>query len=424
VANQRETTVVWDRVTGEPVGRAIGWQDRRTESICAEMEDDERAALTSQTGMTVVPNAAATKLHWLLMNDRRVQQGFATGQLICGTVDSWLVWNLSGGRAHVTDHSNASVTLLQDARTLTYADPVLARFGIPRETLPDIRSSSEVYAMTKPEHFLGAAVPIGSCVGDQQAAMLGQACTSAGMAKNTYGAGCFMVLNVGGTYLPPAHGTFSPVLWAIDGTVTYGVEAMRDDAGAVLTWMRDGLGIISDLREVEGLARQVPDSGGLHFVSTFGARTAARLGGGSGGILMGLGHRSTKHHIARAALESVAFQARDAFEDIRETASKVPKVLRVDGGGARDDLLMQFQADILGIVVERPRTLATTPVGAAYLAGLAVGFWESLDEVSSLWRCELRFDPHMAEDEREARYAGWLDALAYTAGLGSTGQEQ
>lgn len=419
IANQRETLVVWDRYTGEPLGRAIGWQDRRTQEICDELDAAQREVLTDETGMIVVPNAAALKIYWLLTNDRGVQRGIAAGNLVFGTVDSWLIWKLSGGRVHVTDHSNASVTLLQDARTLTYSQDVLELFAIPRRALPDLRSSSEVYALTSPEQFLGASVPIGSCIGDQQAATLGQGCTAAGMAKNTYGAGSFMLLNVGDRYIAPDHGTFSPVLWSVDGAASYGIEAMSDDSGAVLNWLRDGLGIITDLREAEGLARQVPDTGGLHFVPTMGAGAAAGTPGHGGGILMGLTHRSSKQHIARAALEAIAYQARDAFEAICRTSGTVPDVLRVDGGGARNDFLMQFQADILGIPVERPVTLSTTPVGAAYLAGLAVGFWDSLDEVSAMWRCDRRFEPQSTDAHRDALYGGWLQALAFTNMLGS-----
>ncbi|MCC6495072.1 MAG: glycerol kinase GlpK [Propionibacteriaceae bacterium] len=424
IANQRETTVMWERHTGRPVGRAIGWQDRRTRDFCTGMPQSKRLELADRTGMNVVPNAAGTKLQWLLTHDRQVQSGVASGRLLFGTVDSWLVWNLSGGSAHITDHSNASVTLLQDARSLAWSPEALDLLRIPRAVLPDLRSSCEVYALTSPEQFLGACVPISACLGDQQAALLGQGCISPGMAKNTYGAGSFMVLNTGRRYLPPDHGTFSPVVWSMDSTVNYGIEAMRDESGAVLRWLRDGLGVIGDLREVEGLARQVPDAGGLHFVPHSplgGVDSDARTGG-----LLGLGDRSTKAHVARAALESIAFQTRDAFEMINHTSGKAPEVLRVDGGGARNDFLMQFQADILGIPVERPYVTATTPLGAAYAAGLAVGYWDSIEETASMWRLEHRFEPQLADWRRDQLYADWLDAVSSISGFldpSNSGQE-
>jgi len=417
IANQRETMVVWDRNTGEPVGRAIGWQDRRTLDFCETRSDEERSFLEAETGMSLVPNAAGPKINWLLENDRSVQRGMAAGDLLCGTVDSWVIWNLSGRDAHITDHSNASVTLLQNARTLTYSDRALEALGIPRDTLPDLRSSSEIYATTAPEHFLGSRVPIAGCIGDQQASLLGQSCVTVGMAKNTYGAGSFMILNVGDQYLMPNQGTFSPILWSIDGAVSYGVEFMTDDAGSVLNWLRDGLGIINNARDAEALAGQVPDTGGLYFVSTLGRPGASEASVHTGGILMGLNHQSTRHHIARAALEAIAFQTRDALEAIRSTAGIVPAVLRVDGGGARNDFLMQFQADILGIPVERPVNLDTTPLGAAHLAGVAVGFWDSLAEASATWRQERLFEPKLTSERREARYAEWLEARSFTTGL-------
>ncbi|GAA0991020.1 FGGY family carbohydrate kinase [Subtercola frigoramans] len=425
IANQRETIVVWDRHTGEPSGRAIGWQDRRTLEFCEKVDPSDRDRLEDETGMLLLTNSAGPKIEWLLSHDRNVQRGMADGRLICGTVDSWLMWNLSGGKSHVSDHSNASVTMLQDARTLSYSERAIDFFGIPRGVLPALRSSSETLAYTAPEHTFGVEIPITGCAGDQQASMFGVGCIRPGMAKNTYGAGNFTMLNVGDHYQPPSHGTFSPVLWSANGTVTYGVEYMTDDAGSVLDWLRDGLRIIGEAREAESLALQVPDSGGLHFIPSLGQQPTDRRSpaasrakpGHSGGLLMGLTHQSTRQHIARAALEAIAFQARDALEAIQTSAGISPAVLRVDGAGARNDFLMQFQADILGIPVERPRTVETTAVGAAYLAGLAVGFWDSVAEVEANWRLDKVFEPRLSTDARDELYQKWVDAMGYSSTL-------
>lgn len=416
IANQRETTILWNRRTGVPVGRAIVWQDRRTLEICQGLADEDGPAIEDRTGMVIVPNCAASKLRWLIENDQSVQRGLAVGELVFGTVDSWLIWNLSGGVTHVTDHSNASVTLLQDARTLAYDDAILDALGIPRDILPDLRSSSEYYAETLPECFFGSSVPISGCAGDQQAAMLGQGCVSAGMAKTTFGAGSFMVLNVGGRYIPPVSGVFSPVLWVIDGAVNYGLEGMADVSGAALRWLRDGLGIISETAEADALAQSVPDTGGVYFVPAFVGLGAPHFDAEARGTMVGLTQFTTRHHIARAALEAMAYQTRDAFEALKGEVKISPDVLRADGGGARSDFLLQFQADILGIPVERPAQIETTAIGAAFLAGIGVGYWDSVDDVAATWLPERRFEPQCSEDEREQRYAGWLEALGRAAG--------
>jgi glycerol kinase len=422
IANQRETLVVWEIESGEPVGRAIGWQDRRTRMLVDSIPAEERAALEHETGMLAITNAAGPKLDWLLKNDRRVQRGIANGTMVCGTVDSWIIWKLSGGLVHATDHSNASVTALHDARSLTWSARALARFGIPYSALPELKDSTGPFGVTSRELMGGAEIPIAACVGDQQSATFAQACTKQGMAKTTYGSGTFTLLNVGDKYIPPGHGAFAPVLWSIDGSVEHGLEYMTDDAGGVLDWLRDGLGIIDEAREAESLARQVPDAGGLYFVPTLGAPAApigstGRLGGG---LLVGLSHSSTRQHIARAALEAIAFQTRDALEAMVATCDLAPAVLRADGAGARNDFLLQFQADICGIPVERPQNLRTTPTGAAYLAGISVGFWDSVEETNSLWRLDRRFEPMLSDRQREERYAGWREALSYTSGLSST----
>lgn len=418
IANQRETTVAWDRHTGEPIGRAITWQDRRTASFCADTGAALRARLEQETGFTLVPNAAGPKIRWLLKNDPRVQRAAAKGDLLWGTVDAWLIWNLTGKTTHITDHSNASVTMMMAALTLTYSELALDYFDIPRSILPSLVTSSEVYGETHPDAFLGARVPIAGCIGDQQAALLGQGCLSSGMTKNTYGSGSFMIMNTGDLYVPPTEKIFSPVAWSAEAKVTYSLEGMSDESGGVLDWLRDGLGIIQRPEEAETLARQVPDTRGLHFVPTLADPEAfPDQAPSQGGILMGLTQSCTRQHIARAALEAIAFQARDLFEAIARAGKQRPQILRVDGGGAQNDFLMQFQADILGIPLERPAHLDTIPRGAAFLAGVAVGYWESLADATGTWQRQRLFEPTFSEDRRESCYAGWSEALAFTQSL-------
>ena len=418
ISNQRETSVFWDRHTGEPIGRAITWQDRRTAGFCAGTGDALRERLERETGFVLVPNAAGPKIRWLLKYDPRVQRAAANGDLLWGTVDAWIIWNLTGRQAHVTDHSNASVTMLMDATTLTYSELAVDAFEIPRSLLPGLRTSSEVYGETSPKEFLGARVPVAGCIGDQQAALLGQGCLTAGTTKNTYGAGSFMIMNTDDRYVPPGEGIFSPVAWSAEAKVTYGLEGMSDESGGVLDWLRDGIGIIQSAEEAEALARQVPDTAGLHFVPTLADPEAfPDQAPRHGGILMGLTHRSTRQHIARAALEAIAFQARDLFEAISRVGGQRPQMMRVDGGGAHNDFLMQFQADLLGVPLERPADLDTIPRGAAFVAGLAVGYWESISDVTGIWKRQQLFEPTYTEDHRETCYQGWREALAFTQSL-------
>ncbi|HRE29797.1 MAG TPA: FGGY-family carbohydrate kinase, partial [Anaerolineales bacterium] len=322
-------------------------------------------------------------------------------------------WKLSGGAAHVTDHSNAALTLLQNAESLTYDDGLLNTLSIPRDILPELHRSSEVYATTDPGAFFGVRVPIAGAAGDQQIAVLGQACLAPGTAKNTYSSGSFINLNTGGRYLPPANGLFAPVLWTIGETVVYGLEGKADVAGDALHWLRDGLGIIRELSEVEGLASQVSDTQGVYFVPPLGGPDVVQAGAYARGAIMGITRGITRHHIARAALEAMAYQTRDFFEEIKHRAPDLtPEVLRADGRVAKSDFLLQFQADILGIPVERPVMTNTAAVGAAFLAGLAVGFWSSIEEVAGCWRRETRFEPRLSYDRREEWYDGWRRAMA------------
>ena len=412
VTTQRDTTVFWNKKTGEPVGRAIVWQDQRTAEICEQLIAKDKANIESRTGMIIVTDVTASKIRWLMDNDQAIQKGIARGEVLCGTIDSWLIWKLSGGAAHVTDHSNASLTLLLNAHTLTYDDEMLSELGIPREILPELCSSSEIYASTDPAAFFGARVPIAGAAGDQQIAALGQACVNAGMAKNTYSSGSFMILNTGSQYLPPARGLFSPVLWTIGGSAVYGLEGKADVAGDAIHWLRNGLGIVHELGEAEGLASQVPDTRGVYFVPPPSGSGVVSTGLYARGAILGITRGITKHHVARAALEALAYQARDSYELIKQREPDLtPTVLRADGDAAKSDFLLQFQADILGIPVERPVFTSTASLGGAYLAGLAVGYWDSIEEVVSCWKRDCCFDPRITEERREELYQGWLTAV-------------
>lgn len=416
IANQRETTVFWDKKTGVPAARAIVWQDRRSLPICEHLIKKDGPAIEDRTGVSIIPNDAATKIHWLLKNNESIRKGVDEGRLIYGTIDTWLTWRLSGGKAHVTDHSNISVTLLQNARKLEYDEWILNELEIPRSILPEIRSSSEVYALTDKEVFFGHEIPIAGLIGDQQAATLGQACFEKGMAKNTYGTGSFILLNTGSEYIPPSDGIFSPVLWTIDGKTDYGLEGLVDVSGAAIQWLRDGLNIIEKSSEAEELALQVADTSGVYFVPAFVGLGAPYFDSYARGTIIGITRGTTKHHIARAALESMAFQVRDAFKIMEQKAGIPLKKLRADGGGAKSDFMLQFQADILGIPVERPVITETTSLGAAYAAGLAVGYWDSIEEISKFWRLEKSFEPNISEDEREERCFSWNRAIERAGG--------
>jgi glycerol kinase len=369
--------------------------------------------------MVIVPDITAAKIRWLMDNDQAIQKGIAHGELLCGTIDSWLIWKLSGGVAHVTDHSNASLTLLLNASSLTYDDYVLNELGIPREILPELHRSSEIYAYTDPEAFFGVRVPIGGAGGDQQIAVFGQACIEAGMAKNTYSTGSFVLFNTGSRYVPPAGGLFSPVLWTIGETVVYGLEGKADVSGDLILWLQEGLGILHEVGEAEGLASQVTDTQGVYFVPPFAGSDMVRTGTGSynRGAILGVTRGITKHHIVRAALEALAYQTRDFVEVIKKREpGPMPKVLRADGNISKSDFLLQFQADILGITVERPVFTNTAALGAAYLAGLAVDYWATVEEVASYWKRESYFEPRISEERREELYDGWQRAVKQVKG--------
>ena len=415
IANQRETTTFWHKKTGQPVGKSIVWQDRRSLPIVERMIAVDGENIVDRTGMVLIPNIAASKIKWLLDNNTEIRDGVEKGELIYGTIDTWLIWKLSGGSAHVSDYSNTSVTTLLNARTLDYDTGILDLLQIPRGILPELRSSSEIYAYTDPAIF-GASVPIAGDAGDQQAAVLGQACIKAGMAKNTYGTGSFMLLNTGETYIPPIPGVFSPVLWKIDTKVSYALEGMADVSGAAIQWLRDGLGIIDEYSQAEALAATVSDNGGIYFIPAFVGLGSPYFDSYARGAMFGITRGSTKAHIARAALESMAYQVGDALTIMEKASGNKLEVLRVDGGGANNDFLMQLQADILGIPVERPKITETTCLGAAYLAGLAVGYWKSLEDVARNWQLDRRFEPKMSEDQRGSLHRGWQKAVERSLG--------
>ncbi len=416
LANQRETTVIWDKNTGIPACRAIVWQDRRTLPICERLEELDGEDICKRTGMIIIPNDAATKIAWLMENNEEIRCGLEEGRLIYGTIDTFMTWKLTGGEAHITEHSNNSCTLLQNARTLDYDEGILKTLGIPRHILPEIKTSSEIYGYTKPELFFGASVPISGILGDQEAAAIGQGCLKPGTAKNTYGTGSFIVMNTGDRYIEPSDGIFSPVLYTRGDQVNYSLEGMADVSGAVIQWLRDGLGIIQKASDAEKMAREVDSNMGVYFIPAFVGLGAPYYDSYARGTIIGLSRGADKRHVARAALESMAFQVRDAFEMLEIKSGMKLQRLRADGGGANSDFMLQFQSDILGVPVERPEITETTCLGGAYMAGLAVGYWESIEEVSSFWRVEKAFEPSITDAQRQDQIMMWKRAVERAGG--------
>jgi glycerol kinase len=413
ITNQRETTVLWDRKTGEPLANAIVWQDRRTAELCDQLRADGKAALFQQrTGLVLDSYFSGTKLKWLLDHIPDARARAERGELAFGTIDSWLVFKLSG--AHVTDASNASRTLLFNIHTQTWDDELLALLGIPHSLLPAIVSSSGIVSYTDASLF-GTAIPIAGIAGDQQAATFGQACHKAGMAKNTYGTGCFMLLNTGEQAVASTHNLLTTIGWTIGNGAHAHTDYMLEGSvfmgGAIIQWLRDGLGIIQRSAEVEALARSVPDSGDVIFIPAFSGLGAPYWDPYARGTITGMTRGSNKAHIARAALESIAYQSAEVLDAMQRDAQIALHELRVDGGAARNDLLMQFQADILNVPVVRPVITETTALGAAYLAGLAVSFWASKEEIAAQWQMDRRFEPTMSADERALRLHTWRRAV-------------
>jgi len=409
ITNQRETTVVWDRATGRPIYNAIVWQDRRTADSCERLKRRGwEKKIRAKTGLVIDAYFSATKLQWLLENVEGARAKAKAGQLAFGTIDSWLIWNLTGGRAHVTDASNASRTMLFNIRTGKWDEQLLNLFDVPRSMLPEVRTSSEIYGET---NLFGSAVPIAGVAGDKQAALFGQVCTKPGMVKNTYGTGCFMLMHTGTRPITSRNNLLTTVAWRIGKRTEYALEGSIFIAGAVVQWLRDGLGIISASSQVEGLAAQVPDSAGVYLVPAFAGMGAPHWDQYARGLLIGLTRGSNRAHIARAALEAIAYQVADVLKAMESDSKIRLKELRVDGGACVNNLLMQFQADLLGVPVLRPRVAETTALGAAYLAGLAVRFWKNQREIASQWQCDRQFVPVMKKATREALLKNWARAL-------------
>ena len=412
ITNQRETTILWDRATGNPIYHAIVWQCRRTAPMCDALRSAGHAeAFRRKTGLVLDAYFSGPKLAWLLDHVPDARRRAEAGELAFGTVDCYLIWKLTGGRVHATDVSNASRTLMFNIHTLDWDDALLRILNIPRAVLPEVKPSSALYGHTAPD-VLGAAIPIGGVAGDQQAATFGQACFMPGMAKNTYGTGCFMLLNTGEQPIASESGLLTTIAWGLGGETTYALEGSVFITGAAVQWLRDGLGIITSAPEIEALASQVPDAGGVVFVPAFVGLGAPYWDPYARGLLIGLTRGTTRAHLARATLEAVCFQTRDVLAAMQRDSGIGLQTLRIDGGMVVNNLLCQLQADLLGIRVERPRIVETTALGAAYLAGLTVGVWNGLDEIAAQWALDRAFDPALASEARDAAYANWRRAVA------------
>jgi len=416
ITNQRETTVVWDRQTGEPVYPAIVWQDRRTAEQCDRLKADGFEPLVRErTGLVIDAYFSGTKVAWILDHVDGARAKAEAGRLAFGTIDAWLVWQLTGGRAHVTDVSNASRTMLFNIHTLRWDEDLLRMLRIPAAILPDVRASSEVYGRVKGGLGLDG-IAIASMAGDQQAALFGQMCVAPGLAKNTYGTGCFLLLNTGDRPIASSNHLLTTVAWQAGGRTEYALEGSVFIGGAVVQWLRDGLGLIRSSAEVERLASSVPDNGGVYLVPAFAGLGAPHWDPYARGTIVGLTRGTGAAHLARAAVESIAYQVADLLEAIHRDSGIALGELRVDGGAARNDMLMQFQADLLGVPVVRPHVTETTAIGAAYLAGLATGFWASPGEIASQWRAERRFEPSMPRADADRLLGRWHEALGRAKG--------
>jgi glycerol kinase len=412
ITNQRETTIVWERATGAPIHRAIVWQCRRTAPMCDRLRADGVEGMArKKTGLVLDAYFSGTKIRWLLDEIPGARGRAERGELAFGTVDAWLIWKLTGGRVHATDATNASRTLCLELRTGDWDDEMLTVLGVPRSILPTVVPSAGVVGETADLGWLPRGVPIAGIAGDQHAALFGQACLAPGAAKNTYGTGCFVLLNTGLTPVASSHGLVTTIAWRIDGRITYALEGSVFIAGAAIQWLRDGLGLIKNAAESQALAQSVPDTGGVYFVPAFVGLGAPHWDMYARGTIVGLTRGTTGAHLVRAALESIAFQSRDVLEAMAADAGIAVAALRVDGGAAANDFLCQFQADMLDVAVLRPAVIETTALGAAYLAGLGTGLWRSLDEVGRCWTLERRFEPRLPASTRAARYDGWRRAV-------------
>ena len=412
ITNQRETTVVWDKNTGKPIYNAIVWQCRRTAAICDELKAKGlEASIKEKTGLVVDAYFSGTKVKWILDNVEGAREKAENGELLFGNIDTWLIWNLTRGKVHVTDYSNASRTLLYNNKELKWDDEILSELGIPKSMLPEVKPSSCVYGHTDQQTFGGAEIPIAGDAGDQQAALFGQACFEPGMAKNTYGTGCFMLMNTGEKPIESKNGLLTTIAWGIGDKVEYALEGSIFIAGASIQWLRDELKLVYDSAQSEYYANLVEDTNGVYVVPAFTGLGAPYWDMYARGAILGLTRGSKREHIVRATLESIAYQTKDVLEAMQEDSGITLKALKVDGGAAANNFLMSFQSDILNVPVRRPQVLETTALGAAYLAGLAVGLWKDQDEIKDKWAVDREFEITMEEDLRNKKYNGWKKAV-------------
>lgn len=414
ITNQRETVIAWNRETGGAVGNAIVWQCRRTADFCDQLKAEGfEDTIRNKTGLLLDPYFSGTKIHWMLNNDERVRELANLGKLAFGTVDSWLIWNLSGGRDHVTETSNASRTLLYNIFDLSWDPEIIKRLGIPMETLPEVRGSSEIVSHTNPDEW-GASIPIAGVAGDQQAALFGQACFEKGMAKNTYGTGCFLLMNTGDQATLSKHGLLTTIAWRIGDKTTYALEGSAFIAGALIQWLRDNLGLFEDAAETEAMAESVDDTGEAYIVPAFVGLGAPYWDARARGTIVGLTRDTNKNHLARAALEAIAYQSWDLLHAMEQDIGTPLKLLRVDGGATANNFLCRFQADILNLNVSRPTVIETTAMGAAFLAGLATGVWESQEQIQTIWQEDHLFTPSLAPETAKCLLEGWHKAIQRT----------
>ncbi|WP_404409318.1 glycerol kinase GlpK [Jeotgalibacillus malaysiensis] len=412
ITNQRETAVVWDKNTGIPVYNAIVWQSRQTSDICNELKDKGlNDTFRDKTGLLIDAYFSGTKVKWILDNVDGAREKAENGDLLFGTIDTWLIWKLSGGEAHVTDYSNASRTLMYNIYDLKWDQELLEHLTVPESMLPEVKASSEVYAKTAPHHFFGKQIPIAGAAGDQQAALFGQACYKTGMAKNTYGTGCFMLMNTGEKSVKSDSGLLTTLAWGIDGKVEYALEGSIFVAGSAIQWLRDGMRMLKTASASEDYAKRVDSTDGVYVVPAFVGLGTPYWDSDVRGAVFGLTRGTSKEHFVRAVLESLAYQTKDVLDAMEKDSGIELKKLRVDGGAVQNDFLMQFQSDMLNVPVERPVISETTALGAAYLAGLAVGFWESKDEIAEMWKTDKEFDPVMDIENRDQLYSGWQKAV-------------
>lgn len=415
ITNQRETTIVWDKRTGKPVYNAIVWQCRRTSDTCDILKSEGYEALVREkTGLVIDAYFSGTKLKWILDHVEGARQAAEAGYLLFGNVDSWLLWNLTRGKVHATDYSNASRTMLYNIDKLDWDDALLSLLEIPRTMLPEVLPSSNIFGYTDAQTFGGARIPIASAAGDQQAALFGQACFLPGSAKNTYGTGCFMLMNTGEKRVPSKNGLLTTIAWGLNGKVNYALEGSVFIAGAAVQWLRDEMSLIKDAAESETLAAAVPDTQGVYFVPAFAGLGAPYWDMYARGALVGLTRGTNRNHVVRATLESLAYQTRDVIQAMEEDSGLNLRRLKVDGGATANNFLMQFQSDVLGRDVVRPKVTETTALGAAYLAGLAVGFWKDVDVLKEQFAIERVFEPQIAEADRNQLYKGWQKAVKRT----------